>query len=104
MLEFRGAKVYRYTYRRIGGKVKRIYAGAGETALDAARVEAECRRLQLAARQAGARAGQRYTQATSPLEELGRVLYLVTRATLTKAGYHQHARGEWRKRRASYTR
>jgi hypothetical protein len=95
----RGTKLYWYTSQRVGRKVLRFYGGSGEAALEAARIKQECRRLLQAARQAAIQAEQRYLEATAPLVELTRVLELVTKATLTRAGYHQHSRGPWRKKR-----
>jgi hypothetical protein len=40
----------------------------------------------------------RLQQAEEPLRELCRLTDILTRAALMVAGYHQHDRGEWRRR------
>jgi hypothetical protein len=101
MLERRGDRVYAYGYHRAGGKVRRVYLGRDEAALGVARVTQELARLRLLQRQQALQAQQRREQAMAPLEQLSNLLALVTRATLERLGYHQHARGQWRKRRDS---
>jgi hypothetical protein len=102
--EIRGGSRRYYTRSfRANGKVRREYIGGGVKGELAAKADAERR----AARQAQAEAlraeGQRHAAAVGPLDELARLTDLLMRATLIELGYHQHARGEWRRRRNVHT-
>jgi hypothetical protein len=60
----------------------------------------ERRRQREAAEQRAWRQEQsRVRRLEAPLEEFDTLCTLVMRAALQVAGYHQHDRGEWRKRR-----
>ena len=85
--------------KKVGGRVVREYVGCGRVAELAAQLDEltrEQRRLDaLALRDekeelAGTDAG---------LKELAITTDLIARAALLATGYHQHKRGEWRKRR-----
>ena len=99
--EVRGSRRYYTRTRRAGGRLVREYVGTGPVAEMAAaadavrqaqrRAEAEARRAERA----------RWEAALAPLEELCLASDLLVRASLTAAGYHQHDRGEWRRRRVS---
>ena len=99
--EVRGARRYYTRTRRAGGRLVREYVGTGPVAEMAAaadavrqaqrRAEAEARRAERA----------RWETALAPLEELCLASDLLVRASLTAAGYHQHDRGEWRRRHVS---
>ena len=98
-----GCRKYYTRSRRLNGKVVREYVGGGVKGELAARADAERR----AARQASAEAlrgeEERYATATGPLDELARLTDLLMRETLIELGYHQHARGQWRRRRNVHT-
>lgn len=86
--------------RRRGGKVVREYFGAGEMAGLVAQMDAvdrTNRRSQLVARRSRMAKADAFDAAVAvacdPIE-------LLARAALVVAGYRQHRRGEWRKRRA----
>jgi hypothetical protein len=99
MLSRRGEKLYCYTYERVGGRVRRIYRGAGDAAVEAARRQHELRFEREAEREEARRGEREHAEATDALEEFSGLLDLATRAVLVGMGYHQHARGEWRLRR-----
>src|SRR3712207_8959817 len=44
---------------------------------------------------------ERLDALTAPIEELCEATETIARAALVASGYHQHNRGEWRKRRRS---
>jgi hypothetical protein len=85
--------------RKVGGRVVREYVGTGRLGelaaeldkLDRGRREAERAALRAEQADIGAR--------DAPLDELHNLAELLTRAALVAAGFHQHKRGEWRKRR-----
>jgi len=91
----------RYYYRSLwaGGRPVRRYVGTGPAAELAAahddlrRVEREARRRALRAER------ERWAAAEAPLARLSRLGDLALRLALTGAGYRQHARGRWRRRR-----
>jgi len=95
----RGNKRYFYQSRRVDGRVTRKYCGTGPAA-DKAAAEIERRKNERAAQAKVLRAEtQRHAAATAPLDELFELIDLLAGATLVSAGYHRHARGEWRHRR-----
>ena len=97
--ESRKGRKYYYRSKRHNGAVVKLYFGCGAAAEAAAREDTmKC----------AARASQRATMQQDVLrEEPSRVLLSelgsqvdgVLRAALAAAGYHQHDRGSWRKRR-----
>jgi hypothetical protein len=91
--ETRGRHRYYYRSRRVGGRVVREYLGTGDRAAEAAAADAERRRHEEADRAAVA-------ALDAAADELDALADLIARAALLAAGYHQHARGPWRKRRA----
>jgi hypothetical protein len=97
--EKRGTKRYYTRSVRREGRVVRQYFGNGPVAELAAATDAE-RRLsrEIVARERRAEQG-RYDAAFSPLQELCKVTDLLAAASLLLAGYHRHARGDWRRRR-----
>ena len=100
-------KQYYTRSRRINGQIQREYLGCGELARLSAendRVAREARaflrqrlaqqRLQQQERQAAV-----YAAILAPLDGLDIVCRVAIQRELEAAGYHQHDRGEWRKRR-----
>jgi hypothetical protein len=87
--------------KKVNGRVVREYLGAGRVAALAARLDAqereekEMKRAELKALRAELDA------LDAPLNELHRQTELLTRVALILAGFHQHHRGEWRKRRGN---
>jgi hypothetical protein len=85
--------------KKVNGRVVREYVGTGRVAVLAAQLDAqerERRRLDALA----LRAEKAELDALDAgVEALIDSTELVARAALLLAGYHQHKRGEWRKRR-----
>ncbi len=92
---------YFYRHRREGGTSRRIYVGAaGSPAAELAAAADDLRRLgkEIEARERREERS-RFREAEAPLLALCEVTTLLTRAALAAAGFHQHDRGEWRRRR-----
>jgi hypothetical protein len=90
---------YYYRAKKVAGRVVRQYLGAGPAAVQAALADAfrrELRQLQLAQRRRESAGLQ--AQANAVRAFLRRT-ELLARAALLAAGYRQHKRGEWRKKR-----
>lgn len=95
----------RYYVRSIkeNGRVIKEYCGCGRYGHASANEDAQ-RRADRAAQRADWRARRARVDALVALTDL--VCHLADRAArqaLTEAGFHQHARGHWRKRRAAKT-
>jgi hypothetical protein len=81
--------------RKVNGRVVREYVGTGPLAELAAQTDAlrqeerEARRAELA----------ELAALDAPLDDLAELTDLLARAALVAAGYRQHHRGDWRKRR-----
>jgi hypothetical protein len=90
---------YYYRVRKVNGRVVREYVGAGEVARLAAQVDAlerERRRLEaLEQRQEK----DELKALDAELRAMSERTELAARAALLAAGFHQHKRGEWRRRR-----
>jgi hypothetical protein len=94
-----GRQRYFYKSLRFGRRTTRLYLGNGEAAEEAA-AEIERRRVERQARADALRQDEeRHAAAAAPLEELCELSDLLMRATLVGEGFHQHDRGEWRRRR-----
>jgi hypothetical protein len=90
---------YYYRVRKVQGRVVREYVGRGRIAELVARMEALEREKRERA-QAERQAERAELEALdAPLNELNDFADVLARAALLAAGYHQHKRGEWRKRR-----
>jgi hypothetical protein len=91
---------YYYRVRKVGGKVVREYFGKGVPAELASRMddlERLRRRFDYLDRR-DEKAEQAVLEAE--VKALSEQAEQAARAALREAGYHQHKRGEWRKRRA----
>jgi hypothetical protein len=87
--------------RRVGGRVLREYVGSGLGAELTADLD-EDRRASRAERASEWRAErERLEAADQDFDALCRLADSLMRAELIAAGYHQHARGAWRKRRGT---
>ncbi len=87
--------------RKVNGRVVREYVGSGRVAELAAQLDAIAREKR-EARRAEARARRAEVDALdAPLDALNDLAELVASAALVAAGFRQHKRGEWRKRRVS---
>ena len=93
----RGRGRYYTRSRREGGRVVREYVGTGPIAELAAQADALHRQLRAVER--AQRQAVRMLAAPPELQRLDRLVMELYRASLLVAGYHQHARGAWRRRR-----
>jgi hypothetical protein len=99
--ETRGGRAYYYTAEKQNGKVVKAYHGArGEADAEAMATILEGQRI------SQAREGRRESSRRHRLRALEETVRTFcqevdacTREALTAAGYHQHNRGEWRRRR-----
>src|SRR5690242_19676319 len=97
--EWRGGRSYYYTAERAGGRVAKRYVGTGPVADLAARMEAIQSAEQEAVRKTIRAERERVEALDAPLAELDELANLLAQAALLAAGFRQHHRGEWRKRR-----
>jgi hypothetical protein len=95
----RGRGRYYTRSRKVNGRIIREYIGTGLVAELAAQQDAEERAQRLAEGKRLQEEAYRWTSATAPLMRLSHLLDGLTSASLITAGYHQHHRGAWRKRR-----
>jgi hypothetical protein len=95
----RGRKDYYYRTRRRGGRVQRDYFGSGPEAQLAAALDEQRRRDRQACREAAEAVRTRWDCVAVPLESLRILVDELLKAALLGAGYRQHERGPWRKRR-----
>ena len=99
--EARGSRRYYTRSKRVNGRVVREYVGAaGAPAAELAAAADGLRRLgrEAAARERHAEQA-RHREAEAPLVRLCALSDALTRAALLAAGFHQHHRGQWRRRR-----
>jgi hypothetical protein len=85
--------------RKEGGRVVREYVGGGVLGELAAQIDAEWRRQREEKAVAQREERKRLDALVAPLEELCEAAEIIARAALVASGYHQHNRGEWRRRR-----
>ena len=85
--------------RKEGGRVVREYVGRGALAELAAEMDALRRRRREEEAKAWRRERESLEALDRTLEELYEAAEVLARASLIAAGYHQHHRSEWRKRR-----
>jgi hypothetical protein len=85
--------------RKEGGRVVREYVGGGLLGELAARMDAEERRQREEEKASQREERERLDALAAPVEELCEAAEVIARAALLASGYHQHNRGEWRKRR-----
>src|SRR5262245_14327978 len=95
----RGQQRYYYRSVRLNGRVRCRYFGRGSAAEFVA-VEDQLHRLERQeARERRQAALARQRAVDADLNRLCEMTSLLARAALLAAGYHQHARGAWRRRR-----
>jgi hypothetical protein len=85
--------------KKVGGRVIREYVGVGILGELAARIDAEERRRREEEQARRREERERLDALVAPIEELCDAAEVIARAALIASGYHQHHRGEWRKRR-----
>src|SRR5262245_56314398 len=95
----RGDRRYYYRSSRVGGRPTRTYLGSGSEA-EAEAAEVERRKKERAERQRARSAEcKAHDEAAAPLWKLCRFTDVLMKVSLVLAGYRQHDRGEWRRRR-----
>jgi hypothetical protein len=85
--------------KRVNGRVVREYIGGGRAGELVAQMDAIDREKRETARQCTRLEREEIAQLDAPLEELNELADRLDRAALLAAGYVQHSRGEWRKKR-----
>jgi hypothetical protein len=84
---------------KVNGRVLREYIGGGRVGRLAAELDKVDRREREAERANRHAAVAALRGLDAPLDELNELVELLARAALEAAGFHQHKRGEWRKKR-----
>jgi hypothetical protein len=82
-----------------GGQKQFTYFGKGPAAEAAAAEDAKKRAEQLALNRCRKEDNQAWQQATQPLDQLAAFANTLMKGALVAGGYHQHDRGEWRRKR-----
>jgi hypothetical protein len=90
---------YYYRSRKVNGRVVREYVGCGRVAELAAQLDTLKREQRLLDALALRQEKDELNALEGDLNALDETTDLLARAALLAAGYHQHNRGEWRKRR-----
>ena len=90
---------YYYRVRKVGGRVVRQYFGTGRGAELVAQMDAIEREEREAARAARRAERAELVALEAPLDRMCQEAELLARAALVAAGFRQHKRGEWRKKR-----
>src|SRR5262249_13214413 len=85
--------------KKVNGRVVREYLGTGYAAELAAEQDAIERQQREEGRTARRAEREELEALDAPLDELNDLADLLAHAALLAAGFHQHKRGEWRKRR-----
>jgi hypothetical protein len=85
--------------RRVNGRVVREHIGGGTIGELASQLDAIERQNRTAKRDVERAEAKMIVDLDATLTELDEFANLLTRAALFAAGYHQHNRGTWRKRR-----
>jgi hypothetical protein len=85
--------------KKVNGRVVREYVGGGRVAELVAQMDAIKRQQREAERAARLAERAELDALDAPLDELNDLAELLARAALAAAGFHQHKRGEWRRRR-----
>jgi hypothetical protein len=97
----RGQKRYYYRYSWQNGRAVRIYCGTGEIAELAATADALLQIKKEAEARQWRQEQERRETADALLEELSKQADLLVRAALLTAGFRQHDRGAWRRKRVT---
>lgn len=97
--ERRNNRLFFYRSRYVNGRTVKEYVGCGPEAERVAREDAEERAQREADLQERRQRRQEYGAVQLALKALTNECQTLMRASLLSAGYHQHARGKWRKRR-----
>jgi hypothetical protein len=92
---------YYYRTRRKGRRVVREYVGTGEAARLASQLDALLREQRRQRLQVLRNEKAELAALDAEMREMMKATDLVARAALRAAGFHQHKRGEWRRRRGT---
>ena len=95
----KGGGRYYTRSKKINGRVIREYVGAGLKGELAAAADARARAERHAQQAEWLAKQDRMEAALGPLEEFYDGVETLARGSLILAGYHQHHRGEWRRKR-----
>src|SRR5215208_321019 len=90
--------------RKVNGRVVREYVGGGALGELAALMDAQERQRREEEAAAWREEREHLEELVGLVDELCEAVETVTRATLLAAGFRQHKRGEWRRRRDQGTR
>ena len=90
---------YYYRARKIGGRVVTQYIGRGKTGELVAMGDDLDRQEREQERDSFLAWKENLADLDEPLEELNEMVDKLAHAALLAAGFHQHRRGEWRRRR-----
>jgi hypothetical protein len=90
---------YLYETRREGGRVRKKYLGTGPLAEELMARAQEIRATLTTVAKVNAAEDDAWAEAERVSDEMAVELDLLVRSALVGAGFHQHSRGEWRKRR-----
>jgi hypothetical protein len=90
---------YYYRVRKEGGRVVREYVGGGALGALAAEVDARDRARRRGRAEALRKEKARLAADDAEVQAVCEAADLAARAALLAAGFHQHKRGEWRRRR-----
>jgi len=88
--------------RRENGRVVREYFGGGKAGELASQFEALKREEREVERAQVKAEHDELAELDAPLSELNELADVLVQATLLAAGFHQHNRGNWRKRRGKH--
>lgn len=90
---------YYYRVRKINGRVVREYIGKGLAGEQAAASDANRRAERQAQAEARKAEETRYDTLDHQVAQFCQGTDLIAQVALTSAGFHQHKRGEWRRKR-----
>ena len=96
--EQRGNNSYYYKKEREGSRVKSTYVGRGEIAHMVAQIQESSPLLERLARTIKSPEVVKQEKAQAAIEEVNRLVHLITQATLLSVGFHTHHR-QWRRKR-----
>ena len=102
--EYRNGKPYFYKKERVHGRVKSTYLGCGALALfeeQIAELQQQRSEQERAERQQERAAFAALAAPLPGVLETVEIARVATQQALQAAGYHQHARGQWRKKRGT---
>jgi hypothetical protein len=85
--------------KKVNGRVVREYVGGGLLGEVSAQMDAEERRQRVKEAALWSEERERLEALDGLTEELYEAAEVLSKAALLAGGYHQHKRGEWRKRR-----